>query len=67
MNFSVPEPVTPAEAEILQLHGGRLVSRCAIQDALAQGAITVDEANEAIASLKENFDRLIGQRASKLL
>ena len=56
VNFSLPEPVSPDDLDILRLEASKKVTLWAIQDALARGELTQDEAKERLEIIKKNYD-----------
>ncbi len=62
MNFSVPEGATLEEVAVLHLYGSKVVTESCIRSALAQGAITVNEANELIEGTRLVHELLIEKK-----
>lgn len=62
MRFSVERPVTPEEAEALAFQSSVVVTRATYYQALARGAITVDEANELIKGSRENHEHIFAKK-----
>jgi len=62
MRFSVERPVTPEEAEALAFRSSMVVTRATYYQALARGAITVEEANELIAGSRESHEHIFAKK-----
>jgi len=62
MRFSVEPSVTPEEAEALAFQSSAIVTRATYYQALARGAITVDEANEMIKGSRENHEHIFKKK-----
>lgn len=62
MRFSVERPVTPEEAEALAFQSSVIVTRATYYQALARGALTVEEANDLIGGSNENHERIFDKK-----
>lgn len=58
MRFSAERPMTPEEAEVAAITSSVTVTRAAVYQALARGAIEIEEANEIISRMKQNHEQL---------
>ena len=62
MKFATERPVTEREAEALAFASSVTVTRAAVYQALARGALTVEEANEIISSMKANHEHIYAKK-----
>ena len=62
MRFSIDRPATPEEAEALAFQSSMVVTRASYYQALARGAITVDEANELIRGARESHEHIFKKK-----
>lgn len=65
MRFSTGRPVTVEEAELMAIRSSKAVTRATYYQALARGALSVDEANELLAASRGNHERLEGKLGKK--
>ncbi len=58
VSVKLDPPVSFDDFSMIQLHAAHRVSIAAIHDALMRGAMSIEEANDRIRNLKENYESL---------
>jgi hypothetical protein len=66
MNFESVELLDLDDAAIAALKGSKLVTRTAIDTAIARGVVNIDEANQLLLISKTNHDNIIEHRTKKI-
>jgi hypothetical protein len=66
VGFTTSEPVSTEEAQVLQVKGSQMVTIAAIHDAVARGAISIEEARDLIADVKLRHEGLAGKLSEDL-
>lgn len=67
MKFSPSRPLNKIEAEAAALVSSVTVTRAAIYQALARGAISIDEANEISSNMKKSHDHIYTKKFEPIL